>query len=323
MAKSGTGAAARPSAWPSPAVLIGMVVAAVAGGLGNSHGGDGEDPSYLLGYLLGASAFRALLVWLVVWLVHFRGRDRPGAGPAYLLILGAAVLGAFASNLYQAGQADAVRASLSQTLARYEAGEREVVTTPVATGDMGRIEQFGKESLKIEAEDRRAYETQLRAAGLDEAMAPQLLAKADGLDQARARLRAVSEVVARHRALGRSRVVELRAKAEALPIAPAARRGLIAGLDKGEQARGPARERLWDIEQAIVGEYVAAIDVLERARGRWGLEAGVLRFDRQAELDAFNAHIDRTKALGIEQQAIVAAQMKQRQAALTPRQVTR
>jgi hypothetical protein len=120
----------------------------------------------------------------------------------------------------------------------------------------------------------------------------------------RAKLGQIRQIIAKYRALERTRMSEFRNAVANAPLGEPEKSDALAGLDRSLAETNPQMDREWDLEDAIVVQYDEALALLARHPGRWRVIGDQLAFTDARDLDAFNAHIENVKQMAAEQQAI-------------------
>lgn len=285
-------------ALPAP-LLVAMALAAVSG----AAGAIAKQEAWA--YHLGASIWGALLIWAITWHFFLKRRGGQKAWAVYLWIYAAMSAAAGTVSLYQAAEVEKARAGLLDTLGAYDRQERDLQTTPKASGEAGEIEAFARRQLSLGANTRRDYEAELTGAGLDELFSKQELTRSDWLAHARYKLRRLQEITAKYEALSVKQTADIKVRIEQLNLSDANKQQMLAGFEEGQQINGPDQMRVWQLEKDVLGELSAMVDVLARTEGHWAFEGEQIAFGRTSDLEEFNRRSTRVQELGKSQEALL------------------
>jgi len=301
-----------------PALGVAIVVGLVWIGLGLPHAGRelaamSDRPAEAAGYLTGSAIVPALVVWLVLFFAHVRQRQ-PERGGIYFVILVVTLVAANFAGGHLA-KFGATRADVETTLRGIAdvqqavadgAAPETIQRQPQSRGQMRDVEVLLRDTLAEAAADQQVYQRELAALGFPDLISPERVAADPGQRRTMAKLEELQATIAIHTKREARRVETLRARAAALPK-NAFNQGFLEGFDKARQ-RGEAggSNRSWALEAAMVDEYRKSIEALQRASGRWRVRNGSYVFDRQADLDAWQAPLQRADQLAAEQAKIAA-----------------
>ncbi|MDQ0466618.1 putative membrane protein [Caulobacter ginsengisoli] len=304
------------------AVLVGLwaLIAAIGamahpdnsglGGMANSI-----DPYADLGYLAGQMLVAALIPVVVVWLLLFLlvvRRVAPERGMAHFAVLAAVGLLAGLSPLAvtiasqppedpaQLAIADKeIAAALVEALNPTQTGT--VDPTVKATGEAGELERLSKQMIIAVQTDRQHYLEELHVLSDPGYLSGKWLAGDRSLNKSRAGLAEALKTVAKYRTLNQQRLEEFKAAVRASSVLTERhKRQVLAGIDRSLEETRERGERVWTLDAATIVELQSAIEDLARARGRWGPSGDRIVFSRQSDLDVFNQHILKIRAMGAE-----------------------
>jgi hypothetical protein len=306
----------RADTWPALAIalIVGVVwvgfiartnAAAIIGGEG-----DGMGLGYGLGVLVGSTMIPVVLIWLVLFFAWVRPRQPQRAAP-YLLILAIVLTvtnvaattvmkGAMQRDLSEGRQ---ITSDLVATARSVADGGSAVDRQPKSKGGLREVEGVARGLLADAVADREAYRNELAGLGFPEVITPQRVAADPGQRATLAKLDQMREIVAKYQRRDAERLEAARAKVAALPR-NAFTSGFLEGYDKARAQGGATSARAWRLELEMVDEHRKAIEALRRSAGRWQAQKDGYVFERQADLDAWQAPIQRIQALAAEQEQL-------------------
>jgi hypothetical protein len=171
-----------------------------------------------------------------------------------------------------------------------------------SSGDAGAIEKVVKGFAANLLSDRQAYLQEVKATGFPGFLKPASLAADPSMRRGRAKLAENRRIIARYKALSRSRMSQFRAAITTSRLSDPLKRPMLAGADNSIAKVTAQTDREWDSEDSIMVEYDDALAVL--ARGRWEIVGGRIAFTDAADMSAFNAHVRAAKRLAAEQKTM-------------------
>jgi hypothetical protein len=268
----------------------------------------GGDTSYAIGEGMGGG----LLFWVIFHFVIAKKRGGKFSGTALVFILAATTAGTLINfkakeNREQmakmrAGmlkEVDAISSAMKETKP-----SAKIDTTPVAQGDVGEMERFGRTFMSRMAEQRNEYLRQLDAIGWDKVLDVQRIAGDKTLAQSKAMVKKARPIVASYKDKAFATIESARADIDKLPIGESAKAGFRKGFEKSlETSRGRLLEQL-DLEARIVDEVGALFDLLSAKTGAWSIRNGKIVFAEQATLSSFNGHIAEIQKMAARQEAL-------------------
>jgi hypothetical protein len=258
-----------------------------------------------LDYPFGVELVWGLAVWLIAYFVTIRRASTLWKVLSFVIVMIVAALnGSVAAS-------DNMRAQENQTAIDQIVGSAERLASGEQVGELP-VDDTQSPAARIlntiqnnRIADNRTFDQEAEEAGLFqilmfEELTPdsEVLGNCDAIAALSARNDYFGGRFDAHMATTRSFTQELVASGD---IGRAAAAEL---LDRAEESR-PALARYWELNGVIVEEAAANCRIL--ARGEWTLEDGTTVFDEQADLDAFNSHIDAIAAASQEIQQSNAA----------------
>lgn len=253
--------------------------------------GSTEASAEAIGYAAGSVMATVLIVaglcWLLIYFIFLKPGGRR-SGPQYFTVLAiAAALGAGPVQLLEIMGAG-TRAMNQRIDAALDTYQQTLDT------------------------DEQAYTDAVKALGINDRyrVVGAIARDLGGAEQAIAKAR---EVVARHAALRNTRADETRARLAEAVASDRNRDRMLAEFDAGWAKTKPEMARRWAIENKALDDRQNLIDVLKRSRGRWTTRGSDITFNRQADLDAFNAVMRQMRANNLEE-AVFRAEMNRRSA---------
>ncbi len=174
---------------------------------------------------------------------------------------------------------------------------------PVAAGEAGQMELVFKSALARAQAEGRSYLAEIEASGWSKVLDPDRLKADPASAGSRAMIRQVREIIARHRARMDATYAAARRDIEAANLRADTRRTALAALDKGAERNKAQAAAAWDLEEQLVGEIEAVVELLGSRQGAWQARSGKFVFQRSADLDLFNAQMKKVSAaLGKQRQ---------------------
>jgi hypothetical protein len=264
---------------------------------------------------LGRVTGTMLIPALVLYFAFGRHRDPEGWWKiplvlwpiAFVAMLGAAGNHAVSYDRATNNLADAGRKMLASD--GTDPGELKHSGT---TGEAGEFERVLLAAFRTLAEDRRNYEREFTASGIQTMLAPDVLRRRADLPAARRKVEVMGEITARYRALHASRIAEFPERFRRANVSESARRDALEGFE--QSLRESNAEHIWSLEAGMIQDYAAAVTVLER--GNWQRQGEQFLFSSQADLAAFNAAMSRIDSKAIEQERLIALQQQRTRASL-------
>jgi hypothetical protein len=166
--------------------------------------------------------------------------------------------------------------------------------------DQTRLDQLTANTQGQLTNDVKAYQKELKKLGYPDFLQPPSLGVAHGLERAKEKLKQARTITERYRIHGEQLLAENRRAIESMPIAEVSKIKALAKFDERRARTAEDRARCWQIQDAMMGEYLVMIDDLAKARNRWTAMGLELLFERQADLDKFNEHLKTTAGMATE-----------------------
>jgi hypothetical protein len=311
------------------ASAIAVLIAVIAGVVKAGTGAGAKDPAVAAGGALGSAfalialAFLLALICATICLA-FGKKFRRTLNRAYSLIViilacfllvGAAagrITGRAAERKQQEKQA---ASEMAKDLAAFE----KAVKTSAETGqpiqfdlapsgnpdtEAEKIQTIARMNLQAVAELQNAYLKALEATGYDTVLDPERVAKDKGLKESREILAKGKAVVAEYGEKFQEHQRSFPDKVKNTIGNPTSDPDWFEGFRDGFQKSSKQGARIWELEAAIVGKVGEAIEVLAAAEGRWQPEDGSFAFEEDADMEKFNAAMQKVMDLGAEQEKI-------------------
>jgi hypothetical protein len=285
---------------------LGWAIFTLAATLRDALSQHSEAASY--SYIAAYNLLPAIAIWVVLCVWQWRSISI-GRGLVYLAAIwliastpGMVLLPQAEQQQQEKIAAGEIRSTLGRLIDKQPKGPPD--THVKAHGDAGEAERLVKQMAAELSADRDAYRQEVEATGFPGFLQPSQLRSDPSMRRTRAKLRRIREIIAKYRALQRTRMSEFRAAVSNAPLSESVKRDALAGLDRSLAEAAPQVDREWDLEDEIIGEYDEALALLARRPGRWTVMGGRLAFADRQDLDAFNAHLENARRMGAEQQAI-------------------
>lgn len=126
-------------------------------------------------------------------------------------------------------------------------------------------------------------------------MEPEALARPGGIARARGKIEELRVLARRSQAEDLASARQARAEIEQLPASSARRAEMLRGFDMAfNAAEGETREEL-ELAMSMFDEMEGQLNVLSRQPRAWAPQYGTIGFNRQSDLNAFNAHAVRIR----------------------------
>lgn len=268
------------------ALVIGAIIAVIwsAAQTLSSIGSDRNappDPSETAAYslgesiggVLGAGLFIGGLIWLVVYFAFVKPSGHRNGTKYFLVLAMAAMLGAAPFRFVElsaGGLSARVDSITAEYRAEMKADDEAYFEELKATGFEARLGTFGRMATDPVAAEATA-----------------------------AKALAVAE---KYRSIDAARGPKVRARLAALELTGSQRQDLLGGFDSGYNAKRPLVEDVWRLEIEAIKNLLEGARILKRARGRFTVDGDNVMFNRQSDLNAFQAIVLRHRTLEMEQQ---------------------
>jgi hypothetical protein len=268
----------------------------------------GGDTSYAIGEGIGGG----LVFWVIFHFVIAKKRGGKFSGAALAFILAATTAGTLINFKAKENreQMAKMRASMLKEVDALSSAMNEakptgkIDTTPVAQGEVGEMERFGRTFMSRMAEQRNEYLRQLEAIGWDKVLDVQRIAGDKTLAQSKAMVGKARPIVASYKDKALATIESARADIDKMQIDESRKAGFRKGFEKSlETSRGRLLEQL-DLEARIVDEVGKLFDLLSAKTGTWTVRNERLVFAEEATLASFNGHIAEIQKMAARQQAL-------------------
>lgn len=183
----------------------------------------------------------------------------------------------------------------------------EIDTTPISSGDTGKIEQFIKEHFKEMLRLQNEYLSSLDGIGFKTILDPARVSEPNSYSESIRILLQGKSLLKESKQRFRELQNSVPDSIKKLDISQKAKEEFLIGFEKSRQQVSTRNDELFRLEEMILSETEAAIDVLENSRGGWSNKDGQFIFEDDAVLNAYNSHIinamnyyDRQKKLKTE-----------------------
>lgn len=306
----------QPSSTYSPGVLVGLVLTCAAASLILIFVAPGKVMN--VGYIIGQQLVWSLVVWaLFRFTVQAHAEEKHGALTYLILFLTMAFSGVAGAQRYDTRLKEQLRAASPSIREAMRTaikdlnsnGTQTIDATPRASGDVGKMEQFLKNSLKSLLETRTAYGQELKAAGQDELMSLAGIDKPGDLERRQAIARDLMVISDRFRTTYLAKMEAIRASIPSLDMDPDMRAGILKGFD-AKFDRAKLSEQL-GLDHEIFQSASRQIGILLKSRGQWRLVGGKLQFRRPQDLMAWNAEVRTIQDLSAREKRIQESGIKQ------------
>lgn len=296
-------------------VITGLIVFAVTGGSALSNIAEwGASWAERLGYATGAAAVVSLIAWLALWFGFVKKSGHEVGGRYYLVLFAAGLAGALLPMLALSAAADrseeewlafndVTRGIVGQVEPAIR-GEATIDRRPTLTGRMAGAEALTRNFYADLVNEARAYQKTEAEIAADQALSLAALARPGGIAEARRRLDRLEALNQEFRTRFKARIDQMRVAFQRTPdLSNGEREAVAAGFDSGVSAAMVRLQAAWAAADATIPKARAQLDVLERSRGRWQISGDQLRFERQADLEEFNALANEIDRLNREAEA--------------------
>jgi hypothetical protein len=139
---------------------------------------------------------------------------------------------------------------------------------------------------------QKDYLAALEKAGLDSLFDPERMAADQGFVNSRRVLSNSREAVEIYRNQAIKLFADFPKKLDNYKLSPLTKETFIDGYRRGIEKSGPLIKESWDLEVQCVGVMEQMLKHLETTRSRWVDSDGLFLFERDADLDKFNALLD-------------------------------
>jgi hypothetical protein len=252
------------------------------------------------------AAFRKKVSVQVGWL---------GFGLVFASMIGATVVTANRQKVEMRKVAAEMRTSLDTVKSSLEsgAGNGSIPLTSAAQGDAGKMAVIVKTMLNRMLAQRRAYEQELDGAGWSKVLDPARIDQDKYLDETRTILRQAREVMKKYEDKTDELFVQMRADVEKADINAEMKESMVAGFNKSEAKSKSNAMVIWKLEGQALDQVSNAVTLLGNARAHWQIEGGQFAFQRQADLDQYNAYMAKLQEIAAKQEAIQNSAMQKAQ----------
>lgn len=273
----------------------------------------GSDLAYQLGYNLPIAIFIAGLLH-----VFFRKREPArtswiGFVVIYVSLVASAMI---AANLFEA-RMRAVAVEVDKTMSAVQASVSTGSPLPAplqvntTAGNLTTVEDVVRAVVNRSLAQRREYELELSAIGWEKILDGTRLRADSTLVESRTMLQQGRTIVAKYRSRTDALYSQIRQDIESAALPSGARASMLAGFEKSATSGKTRAAQIWDMEEQVLSQFGAIIDLLSARRNGWQIQDGQIMFNRQADLDQFNAHIARIQSITERQQQLQNAVMQQ------------
>ena len=249
------------------------------------------------------------MVWAILWFGFVKKTGQAVASRYWLTLLATGIVVGLVVKAYQDFQQRTLVAGIESTFTDYLDGDLDIKTQPVAGGAAGQIEAVFRSNLRILAEDSKAYSSELNGTGFDQILDVANIRSDPDLSESKRKVEQAQRIVSKYRDLYSSRVAALPGLIDKSNLSDSLKTQLKAGVAETALKNTNLSERYWESQKGIVTEFGTIIDLLARARGAWKINKDQFEFERQADIDTFNAHLKNIQTLTNEEDAIRAEQI--------------
>jgi hypothetical protein len=232
------------------------------------------------------------------------------SGLAFAAIVGALVAASLIGYARQKASSDRVVAHISQDLssitnASVDAqGKPKKIDTVLDTtntepGEVGEVERFTEVYLNKGVALRDDYVGRLQALGWSNIMSPDRIAQDAGLVQSFAMLESATALLQTFNKKCHALQDDAPLEIDTLAVPDSTKAEMRKGFDKG--VRHSMLNNLIDLQERTLAEYRAIFRLLRDTQGQWAVNKGMIDFQREQDLKAFQAHaaqIDKNLDLG-------------------------
>lgn len=204
---------------------------------------------------------------------------------------------------------DTVKANLQSTDGKGGA----IALTSGAQGDAGKMAVIVKTMLNRMLAQRRAYDQELEATGWSKVLDPVRVQADKGMDESRTIVRQARETMKKYETMTDQLFVQMRADVEKADLDDDMKQSMLIGFNKSEARSKGNAMALWKLEGQALDQVEQAVKLLGAARGHWQVEGGQFAFQRQGDLDQFNAHMTKLQEIGAQQEKIQNTAMQKAQ----------
>lgn len=287
-----------PKRLPILGLLITMILVAVSVGGAVVRGGES------IPFIVGNTVTTATIGWCILWFGFVSRSGHKVAGRYWLLLFAAGIAAGVSVVSYQKSQVRAGTASLRSGYSDLLQGKQDIASKPKAKGEFGEIEGLLLSLMKTNANDQRDYQSELAGAGFDDILSIDSIKADPQFTQSKFKVKRAREIVQKYRDLYASRIAGVHEMIDKTTLSENSKAQAKIGFDNGMAENRGLADRIWDLDESMVSEIGACIDLLARARGSWRVEADQINFERQADIDAFNVHTTKIQAMLKEQEEI-------------------
>lgn len=188
---------------------------------------------------------------------------------------------------------------------------------PAGSSDAAKAGAVFKNMVNRSLTHRKQYERELETAGWMRILDGARLAKDANLDESRAIVERAKAIVAKYRAGTEDMIAAMKREIETIDVSARTRKSMLEGFERTVPRSRQQAEEMWTLEEQIFGEIEKVVALLGAKRKAWRIEGGEISFTRQADLDAFNAHMARVQAIGARQEQMQRASIDAAQQGLT------
>jgi hypothetical protein len=267
-----------------------------------------KDGSGGLAYQIGASIPSSAML---AGLLHFAFRRRvatPIGWLGFALVFASLVTASMvAYQREQAGMrkvsADAV--SMLTKLKKAIASGETLAPLPVASnteGDAGKMTAILGTMINRALALRRDYEAELARAGWTTVLDGKRLIKDKSMSQTHAVLLDAAKIMDKYETKNGEMSVQIRADIENSAVALPTKQSMLRGFDKSIVQGKVKAAKLWALEREALAVIANIVKLLDASRGAWHLEHEQFAFERQPDLDQFNALLAQLQAIGKKQE---------------------
>jgi len=161
-----------------------------------------------------------------------------------------------------------------------------------ASDEMGRLRELMRSLFNDMIELQNTYLQALEDDGIDTFLDANRMARDTGFTESRARLAKVKRTVADTRLKASGLLVEFPKRMKDYRFSSMSDRKMFEAYQKGLKDALPLFKEMWDLEVESVDHMEDLIDHLEVTRIHWDPDQGMFMFQRDSDLDQFNAIMD-------------------------------
>jgi hypothetical protein len=265
--------------------------------------GQYPDIPWIVGYGLAIAS----AAWAILWFGYVRKTGRRVAGRYWLALMATSLATGLVAKAYLDYQYQLLAGGLTSVLEKYHSGKTNIDPQSLAAGGAGKIEATLRSIAGTFAGDAESYERELNATGFANLLSAANLKSDPDLSKPKYIIQQAQTVVRKYRQISIDRIASMPSLIDHSDLPNAIKVEVIEGMNESLPQATRSTERAWKLQADTMDEYAAIIQLLARSRGSWQVAGDQVSFDRQADLDAYQAHIAKIQAMGNEIDSIRSA----------------